>query len=169
MGLNTSFSPDKIKYIFDYLAGGLGRDVVKGGELISRVATGNADEITARSIPVIGTFVKEASDYEDRFEFYDNYTFIRQVKARYKAAQASADTAEIARLNQEYKHYRSTINMHQPVEKTMRAYAKYRKTEERLNTNEDLRKKNIENALTAENKLIDAYNKAFREAARKSK
>ena len=169
LGFNTSFNPDKIKYIFDYLAGGLGRDAMKAGDLVGKIASGNTDEITARSIPVVGTFVKETSEYEDRFEFYDNFTFIRQVKARYKAAQETADTAEIARLNQEYKHYRTAINMQKPVEKKMRAYAKYRKTEERLNTNEDLRTKNIETALTAENELIDIYNKAFRKAKELSK
>ena len=46
--------------------------------------------------------------------------------------------------------------------------AKRRKMEERLNTNDDLRKKNIENLLTKENELIDYYNKAFREAKERS-
>lgn len=169
MGFNTSFNPDKIKYIFDYLAGGLGRDVVKLGDLVGKVASGNADEITARSIPVVGTFVKETSDYEDRFEWYDNFTFIRQVNARFKTAQEDLDTDELTRLRQDYKHYGQVMGMHKLVEKQMRGYAKQRKIEERFNTNADDRTMKIQSLLDKENKLVDHYNKAFRKATELSK
>ena len=182
MGLNTSFNPDKIKYIFEYLAGGLGRDAMKATDLVGKVASGNADEITARSIPILGTFVKETSDYEDRFEFYDNFLFMRQVRARYKEATDTADYEEVARLNNEYKEYGSFFevfqfgkgksgykSIHAQVGKEMSDLAKRRKMEERLNTNDDLRKKNVENLLTKENELIDYYNKAFRKAKELSK
>ena len=169
MGFNTSFNPDKIKYIFDYLAGGLGRDVVKLGDLVGKVASGNADEITARSIPVVGTFVKETSDYEDRFEWYDNFTFIRQVNARFKTAQEDLDTDELTRLRQDYKHYGQVMGMHKLVETQMRGYAKQRKIEERFNTNADDRTMKIQSLLDKENKLVDHYNKAFRKATELSK
>ena len=181
MGLNTSFNPDKIKYVFEYLAGGLGRDAMKATDLVGKVASGNTDEITARSIPILGTFVKETSDYEDRFEFYDNFLFMRQVRARYIEAKDTADYEEIERLNKEYKEYGSFFDVfqfgkgksgyksiHAQVGKEMSDLAKRRKMEERLNTNDDLRKKNIENLLTKENELIDYYNKAFREAKERS-
>tara|TARA_B110000902_G_scaffold7054_1_gene8412 strand:- start:996 stop:1262 length:267 start_codon:yes stop_codon:yes gene_type:complete len=88
----------------------------------------------------------------------------------------------VARLNNEYKEYGSFFevfqfgkgksgykSIHAQVGKEMSDLAKRRKMEERLNTNDDLRKKNVENLLTKENELIDYYNKAFRKAKELSK
>ena len=176
-GMNTAFNPEKMEYIFEYLTGGVGRFGMQTFDVGGKIMEGRADEIEKRKLPIVGTFFKQTSEYEDRFEFYDNWEATRQIVYRFK--DAAGDPEELKRLRNEYQHYAPLLDrgygfgkkaksLYEIVNRDSRAISKTRKIVEKQNVDEDRRKEMLDTLDINEQKIFDIYNKAFREAKERS-
>ena len=162
-----SISPERIDYVFDYLLGAVGRVGMQSIDAISTIGTN--ETIDKSKLPVVGGFWKKPSDYEDRFEFYDNYMYMRGVKARFE--ETTRGTPEFKELQEKYKPVSWMLSgFHQQAKKDLDQIRKTRKAlEDQVYTTsreskEDRRTKLLEGLLERENKVFDAYNKRFRES-----
>jgi len=160
-------SPERIDYMFDYLMGAVGRVGVQSIDAISKIGTN--ETIDNNKLPVVGGFFKKPSDYEDRFEFYDNYMYMRGVKARLE--ETTRGTPEFKELQEKYKPVSwMLLGFHQQAKKDLDKIRKTRKAlEDQVYTTsreskEETRRTNLEYLLEQENKVFDAYNKRFRES-----
>lgn len=176
-GMNTAFNPEKMEYIFEYLTGGVGRFGMQTFDAGGKIMEGRADEIEKRKIPIVGTFFKQTSEYEDRFEFYDNWEATRQIVYRFKDAEG--DPEELKRLRNEYQHYAPLLDrgygfgkkaksLYEIANRDLRAISRTRKIVEKQNIDEDRRKEMIDTLDINERKIFDIYNTAFREAKERS-
>jgi hypothetical protein len=167
-----SLSPERVDYMFDYLLGAVGRVGTQSIDALSTIGTG--EKIDNNKLPIVGGFFKKPSDYEDMFEFYDNYEYMRGVEARF--GETVIGSPEHEELKAEYKPV-SWILMgtQQQAKKDLRLIGKERKAlEAQVYTNhrqlkEEKRRQQLEYLLELENKVFDAYNKKFRESRSKMK
>lgn len=177
-GMNTAFNPDKMEYIFEYLTGGVGRFGMQTFDAAGKILDGRPEDIEARKVPLFGTFFKQRSEYEDRFEFYDNWDSTRQIVSRFK--DANGDSEEINRLREEYQHYAPLLDrsfgygkkaksLYELANKDLKAISATRKIIEKQSIDEDRRRVMLDKLDVNEAKIFDLYNKAFREAKELSK
>jgi hypothetical protein len=177
-GMNTAFNPDKMEYIFEYLTGGVGRFGMQTFDAAGKILDGRAEDIEARKAPLVGTFFKQRSEYEDRFEFYDNWDSTRQIVSRFK--DAAGDSEEINRLREEYQHYAPLLDrtfgygkkaksLYELANKDLRAISATRKVIEKQTIDEDRKREMMDKLEVNEEKIFDLYNKAFRKAKELSK
>jgi hypothetical protein len=156
--------------MFDYLMGAVGRVGAQSIDAVSNIAKG--EKIDNNKLPIVGQFFKKPSDYEDRFEFYDNHMYMRGVKARFD--ETVKGSPEHKALIEEYKPVTWMLNgFHQEAKKEITKIGRERKMlEAQVYTNhrqlkEERRRKQLEYLLELENKVFDAYNKQFRESRSK--
>jgi len=95
-----SFSPDRMQYVYTYLLGGFGRSVSQSGDVLSKMA--RDEEVRKQDMPVISTFFKRPSEYEDRFEYYDNWQEVRQMKTQ---ITETTDPSEMQKLQVKFKPF----------------------------------------------------------------
>ena len=165
-----ALSPERVDYMFDYLMGAVGRVGTQSIDAVSNIAKG--EKIDNDKMPIVGQFFKKPSDYEDRFEFYDNYMYMRGVKARFD--ETAVGSPEHKALKEEYKPISwMLLGFQQQAKKELRLIGKERKAlEAQVYTNhrqlkEEKRRQQLEYLLELENKVFDAYNKKFRESRSK--
>ena len=167
-----ALSPERVDYMFDYLLGAVGRVGTQSIDAISTIGTG--EKIDNNKLPVVGQFFKKPSDYEDRFEFYDNYEYMRGVEARF--GETVIGSPEHKALIEKYKPV-SWILMgtQKQAKKDLKLIGDERKMlEAQVYTNhrqlkEEKRRQQLEYLLELENKVFDDYNKKFRESRSKMK
>ena len=176
-----SFSPDRMQYVYTYLLGGFGRSVSQSGDVLSKMA--RDEEVRKQDMPVISTFFKRPSEYEDRFEYYDNWQEVRQMKTQ---ITETTDPSEMQKLQVKFKPFVTRLkgetlpvlqsknipNLYDLSNKKLIEIRKRRKQLEKLPetliTNE-ARDRKLESLEQEEQKVFDIFNKAYRKAEKQMK
>ena len=154
------------RYIYEYFLGGVGRFASQSGDVITRMMTD--EEFRKQDLPIVGTFFETPSEYEDRFEYYDNWEETRKIEARFKEV---ADAAELRELQSEYRSFAPLLDggsnsLYKTAARDLRNISKSRKIVERQDIPEERRRVLLDELLTKENMIFDIYNKAFRKASK---
>jgi hypothetical protein len=164
-----SWNPDKMEYIYEYFLGGVGRFASQSGDVITRMMTD--EEFRKQDLPIVGTFFETPSEYEDRFEYYDNWEETRKIEARFKEV---ADAGELRELQSEYRSFAPLLDggsnsLYKTAARDLRNISKSRKIIERQDIPEERRRVLLDELLVKENMIFDIYNKAFRKASKARK
>ena len=161
-----SWNPDKMEYIYEYFLGGVGRFASQSGDVITRMVTD--EEYRKQDLPIVGTFFETPSEYEDRFEYYDNWEETRKIEARFKEV---ADAEELTELQSEYRSFAPLLDggsnsLYKTASRDLSNISKSRKIIERQDIPEERRRVLLDELLAKENMIFDIYNKAFRKASK---
>ena len=175
-----SFSPDRMQYAYSYFFGGLGRSASQTGDVMGLMAAD--EEVRKQDMPIISTFFKRPSEYADRFEYYDNWEEIRQMKTQ---ITQTTDPKELEDLYKRFKPYvtvqagevlpvlqsKNIPNLYDLANKNSIAIRKQRKLLEKIPQGaitEDARKRKADELDKQEALVFDLFNKAYRKAERKA-
>ena len=161
-----SWNPDKMEYIYEYFLGGVGRFASQSADIFTRMMTD--EEYRSQDLPLVGGFFEAPSEYEDRFEYYDNWEETRKIEARFKEV---ADAEELRELQSEYRSFAPLLDggsnsLYKTASRDLRNISKSRKIVERQDIPEERRRVLLDELLTKENMIFDIYNKAFRKASK---
>ena len=176
----VSFSPDRMQYAYSYFFGGLGRSASQSGDVMTLMMAD--EEVRKQDMPVVSTFFKRPSEYEDRFEYYDNWEEVRQMKTQ---ITQTTDPQELESLYKRFKPFVTVMagevlpvlqsknipNLYDLSNKKLIEIRKRRKQLEKLPetliTNE-ARDRKLESLEQEEQKVFDIFNKAYRKAEKKA-
>ena len=177
----VSFSPDRMQYAYSYFFGGLGRSASQSGDVMTLMMAD--EEVRKQDMPVVSAFFKRPSEYEDRFEYYDNWAEVRQMKTQ---ITQTTDPEELQSLYKRFKPFVTVMagevlpvlqskdipNLYDLANKNILAIRKQRKLLEKLPQGaitEDARRRKTEELDKKEALVFDLFNKAYRKAERKAK
>jgi hypothetical protein len=168
----VSINPDKMKYVYEYFLGGVGRFVSQSSDVASRMLMD--EDFRKQDLPVVGTFFESPSEYEDRFEFYDNADETEKVIKRFSEANEDGDLAALQELNQKYQSFAPLINggkrsLYRRATRDLRKYAANRKLVMRQDITIERRNEILKAIDERENLTFDIFNKAYRKAEREMK
>ena len=168
-----SISPDKTAYIMEYFLGGVGRFLTQSADVVGKMMTD--EEVRMQDLPAVGVFFENASDYKDRFEFYDSVQYVQQVEYRIK--DSAGDPKELERIVNEYAPFLPFLSttvggggFQTFIRKELNTIGQARKRIEDTAVPlmlEEQKRQNLEKLLKRENRLFDDYNKMFRKAMKK--
>ena len=178
-----SFSPDRMQYAYSYFFGGLGRSASQSGDVMSLMMADQ--EVRKQDMPVVSTFFKRPSENEDRFEYYDNWEEVRQMKTQ---ITQTTDPQELESLYKRFKPFVTVMagesmpvlqgkgipNLYDLANKDLIKIRKSRKLVENQNygagvLGEEKRKQVLDELDKNENLIFDLFNKAYRKAEKKAK
>jgi hypothetical protein len=179
----VSFSPDRMQYAYSYFFGGLGRSASQSGDVMSLMMADQ--EVRKQDMPVVSTFFKRPSENEDRFEYYDNWEEVRQMKTQ---ITQTTDPQELESLYKRFKPFVTVMagesmpvlqgkgipNLYDLANKDLIKIRKSRKLVENQNygagvLGEEKRKQVLDELDKNENLIFDLFNKAYRKAEKKAK
>lgn len=109
---------DQIDYFIGQMTGGVGREVMKAGELLKSKAT-TQEEVPAYKIPVVGRFYGEAeSPAATRSRFYENVTEMAKHEHEIKGLRKDkVSPAEYIKANPEARLWQRANNVENQVSK----------------------------------------------------
>jgi len=177
------FSPDRMQYAYSYFFGGLGRSVSQSGDVMGLMAAD--EEVRKQDMPIISTFFKRPSEYADRFEYYDNWEEVRQIKTQLIQTTDPQEKADlIKRFNPFFTtqageempvlHEKDVPNLYDIAHKDLTNIRRSRKLVEKQNygagaLGEEKRKQILDGLEESEHLIFDLFNKAYRKAVKKAK
>jgi hypothetical protein len=167
-----SINPDKMKYVYEYFLGGVGRFVSQSSDVTSRMLMD--EDFRKQDLPVVGTFFESPSEYEDRFEFYDNSDQTEKIIKRFSEAKEDRDLAALRELSQKYQSFAPLINgeersLYRRATNDLRKYAAHRKLVMKQDITIERRNEILKSIDELENFTFDIFNKAYRKAEREMK
>lgn len=175
----VNISPDKMQFVFNYLFGGFGRSVSQTGDVISKMLAD--EEVRRQDIPVSSTFFKIPSEYEDRFEYYDNWNEVWQMRTQLKQTDIT-DTKEVNRLIGKFGEFakiqkgevlpvlgmKGTANLFDLSNAQINQNTRERKLVTKSPASEEKKKKRIDELDALDAKVFDIFNRAYRKSERQT-
>jgi hypothetical protein len=141
-------------------------------------------EVRKQDMPVVSTFFKRPSENEDRFEYYDNWEEVRQIKTQLIQTTDPQEKADlIKRFNPFFTtqageempvlHEKDVPNLYDLANKNIIKIRKSRKLVEKQNygagvLGEKKRRQVLDELEKDENLIFDIFNKAYRKAEKKA-
>jgi hypothetical protein len=178
-----SFSPDRMQYAYSYFFGGLGRSASQAGDVMGLMAAD--EEVRKQDMPVVSTFFKRPSEYKDRFEYYDNWEEVRQMKTQLIQTTDPQEKADLIKKFSPFfttqageempvLHEKDVPNLYDIANTDLINIRKIRKLVEKQNygagvLGEEKRKQVLDELDKNENLIFDLFNKAYRKAEKKAK
>jgi len=175
----VNISPDKMQFVFNYLFGGFGRSVSQTGDVINKMLAD--EEVRRQDIPVSSTFFKIPSEYEDRFEYYDNWDEVWQMRTQLKQTDIT-DTKEVNRLIGKFGEFakiqkgevlpvlgmKGTANLFDLSNAQINQNTRERKLVTKSPASEEKKKKRIDELDALDAKVFDIFNRAYRKSERQT-
>ena len=166
----VNISPDKMQFVFNYLFGGFGRSVSQTGDVINKMLAD--EEVRRQDIPVSSTFFKIPSEFEDRFEYYDNWNEVWQMRTQLNQTDIT-DKKEMDRLRGKFEQFakvqkgevlpvlgvRGTPNLFDLSNAQINQNTRDRKLVAKSPASEDKKKKRIDELDALDAKVFDIFNR----------
>ena len=168
-----------MQFVFNYLFGGFGRSVSQTGDVINKMLAD--EEVRIQDIPVSSTFFKIPSEFEDRFEYYDNWNEVWQMRTQLNQTDIT-DKKEMDRLRGKFEQFakvqkgevlpvlgvRGTPNLFDLSNAQINQNTRDRKLVAKSPASEDKKKKRIDELDALDAKVFDIFNRAYRKSERQT-
>ena len=159
----ADFSPDSLKYVYEYLTGGMGRFISRSADVAYLLSNEIVDDDpTLAEYPIIRYLNGEPSQFTDKMEYYETARSLQEIFNEAGALTGDARKEFMAEFGAQAK----LEPLYKETQKQLRKLRKQKKVIEQTQSDPVRAYDQIQKIEAQMDLLFDKFNKRYREATR---